>query len=388
MQLSLPLKLPDVGINTERRISRNLYFTSKTHAAHYGPGQPAPCIPHTRKVVIDQSKLEEVMKYLMSADNVQRLACGSTELILSSGEVLIVPAVARLALREHMWSDFKKNNCDANGVYIGRISRTDFLSTVNCATSSQQKPYAALDQIKVLLLCMTWGMMVLFCMVWSMILSFLQTIENLLFVYIYHSQVRCGTENFANGRTLLKSLASMDPIVFAGYEQYLLPLLERYQEHCKTGLPKHISKTSTVAAHCARHLFGGQRHFSEECGPECEGHAQRCKECDAGRVFIYVLKTMVTKLKSNGALSGNHLEDVEWQIDQFKCKHDKYVAHLIRGIWEINNKKNIFRNLPVGHVIEVQDWKMKFIMLLFREVCHDMCSCMHGKNDRPGITAA
>ena len=77
---------------------------------------------------------------------------------------------------------------------------------------------------------------------------------------------------------------------------------------------------------------------------------------------------MTTKLESQGKLEGKHCEDVHWQIDQIQTKHDKYVAHLVRGTWEINNKNNIFRNLPVGHVIEVQDWKMKFIMLLFREV--------------------
>ena len=142
-----------------------MYFASKTHAAQYGPGQPAPYIPHTRKVVIDVNKLDEVFKYLMSENNVQRLACGNAPLVLSTGEVLHVPEVARYALREHMWSDFQKNNCDANGVYIGGISRNDFLDVTNCATSMQQKTYTALDQIKVLSLCMTCAIILLLCMV-------------------------------------------------------------------------------------------------------------------------------------------------------------------------------------------------------------------------------
>ena len=76
------------------------------------------------------------------------------------------------------------------------------------------------------------------------------------------------------------------------------------------------------------------------------------------------------RLVTKGKLAGPQREDVDWQVDRFEEKHNKLIAHLIRGSWEINHKNKVFRDLPVGHVIEVQDWKMKFIMLLFREVRH------------------
>ena len=85
-------------------------------------------------------------------------------------------------------------------------------------------------------------------------------------------------------------------------------------------------------------------------------------------------RTMVQRLVTKGKLAGPQREDVDWQVDRFEEKHNKLIAHLIRGSWEINHKNKVFRDLPVGHVIEVQDWKMKFIMLLFREVRHNMCS--------------
>lgn len=103
-------------------------------------------------------------------------------------------------------------------------------------------------------------------------------------------QVRCGTENFENATKLMDALIALDPHTFVGYKEFLVPLLEKYKEHCKSGLPKHLNRTSKVAVHCAHHLFGGQKHFSKECGAECEGHPDRCKECDAGRVFIHVLR--------------------------------------------------------------------------------------------------
>ena len=77
---------------------------------------------------------------------------------------------------------------------------------------------------------------------------------------------------------------------------------------------------------------------------------------------------MVQKLAAKGKLAGPQREDVDWQVDRFEEKHNTLISHLIRGSWEINHKNKVFRDLPVGHVIEVQDWKMKFIMLLFREV--------------------
>ena len=171
-----------------------------------------------------------------------------------------------------MWTAFVEKHTDINGVYSGGLSRTDFLKTIGCATNRQQKTYAALDQIKVQ---------------WSIMFTafILKT-----FYYCNVWQVRCGTENFKKGRVLLQALIAMHPSLFTGYEQYLAPLLEKYEEHCKTGLPNHLSHSSKTACHCVRHLFGGQQHFSTPCGPECNGHLDNCKDCDAGRVFVHILR--------------------------------------------------------------------------------------------------
>ena len=75
---------------------------------------------------------------------------------------------------------------------------------------------------------------------------------------------------------------------------------------------------------------------------------------------------MVSTLKHSGRLVGEALEDIEWRISDFERKHDRYIGHIIRGYHEINNKNEVFRNLPVGEVIEVSDWKMKFMMHLYR----------------------
>ena len=78
---------------------------------------------------------------------------------------------------------------------------------------------------------------------------------------------------------------------------------------------------------------------------------------------------MISTLKDKGSLTGEALEDMQWRISDFERKHDKYVGHIIRGYHEINKKNEAFHNLPVGEVIEVSDWKMKFMMHLYRYVC-------------------
>ena len=66
---------------------------------------------------------------------------------------------------------------------------------------------------------------------------------------------------------------------------------------------------------------------------------------------------------------------------RYKRNYNQYIGHIIRGFHEIKNKNDVYTNLPVGEVIEVSDWKMKFIMLLFRETMPDF----FGKSGNPWV---
>ena len=102
--------------------------------------------------------------------------------------------------------------------------------------------------------------------------------------------MRCGRENFAKGREILKALVAIDPTRFVGYEDFVLELLQKYEAHCKIGLSKHIKRTSKVANHCAHHMFGGQQRLSSPCGDACAGHKENCKDCDRGAVVVHVIR--------------------------------------------------------------------------------------------------
>ena len=66
---------------------------------------------------------------------------------------------------------------------------------------------------------------------------------------------------------------------------------------------------------------------------------------------------------------------------RYKRNYNQYIGHIIRGFHEIKNKNDVYANLKVGEVIEVSDWKMKFIMLLFRETMPDF----FGKSGNPWV---
>ena len=308
-----------------RKISRVMYSESRSHARAFGPGGEGFEVPHVKRVDISEDTITAMMRYINNDEHIQQLACGAKTLTLSTGQTLKVPSVSRKILRSHLWSRYVKDHTDSDGKYFGDFKKKKFMETLEAATDGDQKTYAALDQVK----------------------------------------VRCGTENFESGVQLLSEICCLD-VSFAGLKEYHLKKLTRYREHCKSGLPSHLKLRSRNASHCIHHLLGGQGPHSVTCDHE---HTDHCEDCDYGRVFIKTLRNMVSTLKDKNRLSGEALEDMQWRISDFESKHDKYVGHIIRGYHEINKKNELFRNLAVGDVIEVADWKMKFMMHLYRYIC-------------------
>ena len=72
-QLSLQLRLPDAGQYKNRKITRQMYFAARNHAAAYGPGRPAFHIEHTRKVSISSHSLDLALQWIMDSNNIQKV---------------------------------------------------------------------------------------------------------------------------------------------------------------------------------------------------------------------------------------------------------------------------------------------------------------------------
>ena len=105
-------------------------------------------MPHVQRVKISTETITKAFSFIMDDERVQKLACGTHDLVLSTGETLTVPAVARKFLRTHVWANFAREYTGSNGVYNGGISRTDFFEIIGSATTKEEKCYAALDQVR------------------------------------------------------------------------------------------------------------------------------------------------------------------------------------------------------------------------------------------------
>ena len=274
---NLPWKIPDVGTKYKaRQLTRHMFREARAHAGAFTPGGHPIFLPHVKSVKISAEMITKVYNFITQGNRVQKLASGSHDLVLSTGERFTIPPVARRFLRCHLWASFARAHTDENGNYNGGVSRADFLEIGSTATSEQEKCYSALDQIK----------------------------------------VRCGTENFESGFQLVQTLCAMSPTTFVGYEETLKRLMTEHKLHCKSVLPTHLSTTSKCARHCLTNLFGGQGPmYSNECC-ECGDHPERCMECETGEVIILMIQKMIYTVSDIGTFATDTIEDLQWRLDK------------------------------------------------------------------------
>lgn len=58
---------------------------------------------------------------------------------------------------------------------------------------------------------------------------------------------------------------------------------------------------------------------------------------------------------------------MKWRIEQCISKNAVYLRHEVRGYWEGAVRQKYIDRLGPHQVVIVLDWKMKFLMSLFRE---------------------
>jgi hypothetical protein len=273
--------IPDVGTKYKNRsLTRHMFRDGRAHAGAFTPGGKPVYIPHRKGVTISTDTIKKVYSYIMtgSGDHVQNLAHGTHDLVLSTGEIIKIPSVARKFLKTHLWANYARKHTDDNS-YHGEVSRTDFLEIMDTATDEQEKCYSALDQIK----------------------------------------IRCGTENFEAGSRLVEDICRLSPIAFTGYEETLKKLMTEHKNHCKNDLTKHLRIQSKCGNHCLTHLFGGQGdEFSCDC-VDCDDHPERCEQCDQGKLITRMMQGMIDQVKTSESAPADTIEDLQWRLN--KCAH-------------------------------------------------------------------
>eukprot|EP00951_Prasinocladus_malaysianus_P007431 scaffold53397_cov29-Prasinocladus_malaysianus.AAC.1 len=333
----------------------------------YGPGREKwdeLRVQHRTRV--SRSTFEGCLELIADPNNMQQVAFGSKNLVLSDGEVITVPAVQRKNLREVMWQQYKERHTivaeDESGNMVSTydgVSRAVFFQCAKLTTAGQQKTLAGLDNI-----------------------SF-----------------RYGSENFASTRSLVDTLIGLGVGVGIDLSLFgrLKDRIDRYQDFVKTDLVTHLEPHSPVASHCLCRLLGGQSHnydckdcekrrnnprmkdqcqscadraaFSTDCPESCLTHDQHCEMCDQGHVIFASLEEMLSLIKRK-ATDPNllpKLEDMNFLIQRCKKRLLKYIGHLVRGKVEADAKATCRASLMPHQVEITMDYKMKWVALLLRE---------------------
>ena len=151
---TLPLLRKKYGL----KISKDEWGMVRLHAAMFGGGGTAEAdVP--KPAGVDPKKLEEVIEFVYSGDNMQQVAFGSMDITLSTGETLEVPATMRTLCREKLFEDYASARRSQSGkrwfgpknkpgsFRFNGVGRSKFLEVASIAAKGDLKQLGALDGI-------------------------------------------------------------------------------------------------------------------------------------------------------------------------------------------------------------------------------------------------
>ena len=189
--------------------------------------------------------------------------------------------------------------------------------------------------------------------------------------------MRCGTENWVKLKAIIQDLAVALPLS-DGTMNKLLGDLTAVQNHIKYDLRNHLRSHSRCSKHCFHHLLSDPTDVSQQghckmAGPHgsgsqsCGTHDAHCAVCDGVDVLFESLDALTSEAITRGKLSLKDAADMEFRITECKQLHTAYLRHEIRGHWESSIRPDCIANLQPHEVVVVMDFKMKFLMAVFRE---------------------
>lgn len=236
-----------------------------------------------------------------------------------------IPRTLRLKLREVLWREYRAANTSSSGEFSG-LERSAFLALVKDATGGQQKGLGALD----------------------------------------NCAVKNGTENFKHAAVLIDELSALvslsEPCRLRLHDE-----LTKISSHMKYELGRHLRQHSSCASHCMTHLLSDPDNnaLAEKCPASCGNHPLHCADCDSVEVFFATLSALVGQAAPS--LTAEALAELRWRTKVCASRCRIFLRHEIRGHWEGRQRKIYVASLQDHQAIAVGDWKMKFLMSVFRE---------------------
>lgn len=365
--------------------------------------------------------MKEAIAFIYSPDNMQQVAFGSTDIKLSTGEILTVPATMRTICREKIYEDYARKRRDPRGKrwfgakdapgsfrYSG-LGRSKFLEAAELAAKGDLKQLGALDVV---------------------------------------SEV-CGRMQFDQLRVIVRDLAQLCPEACGGMLDAVLQHVDAVEIHIKRDLKAHLNHADASACvwHCRNHAHADPESCDCSRPAVCEHeHTIGCAECallsalqhdmrimlhaaelqlrralppqqtgelvvgsyvtftdEAGVAHVSTIREVIAaaagatadtapaasfmvdvgfegalRLAPAAALTPRPSEPRLEKITQLRelarrsCeKLDTYYSHMVRAAHEAATMSRLLDELDDDEALVVADWKMKFLMSCFREAMSD-----------------
>ena len=340
------------ALDFDEPITRYKHNKARSHAKAFSAGGKNFTSRAIHRDRINIKAYEDALAFITNEENIQRVAFGTKDVLLSDGTKISVPNALRIELRNRMFKNYKKLHMDPEGSYCG-ISESKFYELSTIATpGGQQKTMAGLDNI---------------------------------------SQ-RYGNENFDLVRELIQNLLNINNEIAYIY-QNLLNQINQLQDYLKYSFKKHLLKYSPVGWHCIGRAIGGvecdsiclecskisidadeattcqfcheNSLWSNDCPASCGNHSAFCPECNLIDLVFLEIDGILDLSKKY--LSATQFEDKNYLAKLYKKSVMKYIGHLVRSHIEEQNKIDRRENLTLDSVEITADFKMKWTMLLLKE---------------------
>ena len=258
-----------------------------------------------------------MLGFLALPSHLRHWAYGVRQLVDSKGQIILMPNCTRREDRKDLYSKYK-NHCISSGESC--VPRDDFEYATEVIAGRDETMLDALDSV----------------------------------------DIKCGTDNF-NAMKQFIDLITGDDITT---KNEIINEIKFVQLFMNTGLKSHFMEVSTVACHSFDFLFGALPNNI------CETHhSQHCCDCDRIVLLIEKLEIAVQGVHENRLLIINESKQslLTYVREKLTKNLNTYYKHIIRAEHEKSTIDKVLEDIGLCDCIIITDWKMKLLMMLYRE---------------------
>ena len=355
--------------------TRREWELARWHLLTYGLGQrPEPDVFNIWRM--KETKLRALIEFLVCDKNLQHVAYGDKNLRLNDGTELRVSAALRTRCKAALWCDYKRKHTADDGSFDG-VCETEFNKACGSVAAGDLKQLGALDPVTEL-----------------------------------H-----GRQQFKKLREYLGDVALIAPAL-SSHAKSTIASMDAVETFLKRGIKDHMEKnSSSCAEHCTQCSLadstGKDPSVPTCCGQE---HSTRCRQSAAVQALPTDANALLDDLdravgavgaapssgsagaeSASGGASGGvgassggtgggaaaatpvvtgpvkAAREIRILASRALARIHHYYKHVVRGAHESHVMPELLSSLQTvsGERMFIVncDWKMKFMMSVFREVC-------------------